>query len=195
MHEPFNRTVPGDRRPLRVVNVAGFSGSGKTTLIARLVARAKADGIRAGVFKHTGHPEAVPPDVPGKDTAQFADAGAAFRGLFGPGRALFYWDDQAAPARFIPLAQALDVDWLFIEGFKTASGPKIAVVRTMDDVRAAHTWPNVVAVVGPRSLIEVLRAQDDIRALGWRMFDRDALEALYRWIAEEGRFVIDGDGA
>ncbi|PTQ54388.1 MAG: Molybdopterin-guanine dinucleotide biosynthesis protein MobB [Hydrogenibacillus schlegelii] len=190
----------GAERMERIVHVAGFSGSGKTTLIARLIERAAADGIRAAVIKHHAHAGAVPPDRPRKDTAVFGAAGAVLRGLLAPEGALLYWtptgaeglpapaEAEALARRFWPLARAFGADWLFVEGFKTAPGPKLALLRSADDLPAALTWPDVIALVAPADHLARVRAVGNEAAVRFPLFAREDAERIYRWVIAERRF-------
>ncbi|MEW6560950.1 MAG: molybdopterin-guanine dinucleotide biosynthesis protein B [Pseudomonadota bacterium] len=115
---------------MKVVGFAGFSGSGKTTLVETLVALFVQRGLRVSVLKHAHHRFEI--DHPGKDTWRHRQAGAY--------EVLAASDSLIALQRRLPQPVELDVpdllpmldpsvDWVFVEGFKTARLPKIEIWR------------------------------------------------------------------
>ena len=71
---------------------AGFSGVGKTTLLGRLIKRFKADGVRAGYYKHDSHRFQM--DKAGKDTWQCTQAGAEIATINDPMHFAVVGDDH-----------------------------------------------------------------------------------------------------
>jgi molybdopterin synthase catalytic subunit len=108
---------------MQVLGVVGPSDSGKTTLVERLAKRCATTG-RVATVKHCTHPPDV--DTEGKDTARHRAAGAAETvaltdegGWFATGesRTLTETLDALAP----------DYDYVFVEGYRESSLPKVVV--------------------------------------------------------------------
>ncbi|MBF0157877.1 MAG: molybdopterin-guanine dinucleotide biosynthesis protein B, partial [Magnetococcales bacterium] len=57
-----------------VIGFAAPSGSGKTTLLEAVIRLLSGWGLRVAAVKHGHHP--ADPDIPGKDTFRFRQAGA-----------------------------------------------------------------------------------------------------------------------
>ena len=131
---------------MRVLAVVGFSESGKTRLIVRLIGALKARGLNVGAVKRCSHGFSL--DTEGKDTADFAGAGAESVAMVSPeGWAAFgrHGDVDAArlARRLFPGAHIV-----LIEGGKDVPGlPKIEVRRAgVADVPA----------IAPRELVAIV---------------------------------------
>ncbi len=129
-----------------VVQVVGPSGSGKTRTVERAVRRLVARGLTVAVVKHSHHS----PDLRGKDTSRFADAGAAVV-VFASRRSFVSF--RASPARLVP---ALPVDVVLVEGYshRRFGGPRVRVSAPSDAtacvnriVRAAPPRPRIPSIV------------------------------------------------
>ncbi|WP_165847798.1 bifunctional molybdenum cofactor guanylyltransferase MobA/molybdopterin-guanine dinucleotide biosynthesis adaptor protein MobB [Ammonifex thiophilus] len=108
-----------------VVGVIGPSGSGKTTLIAGLIQELSSRGYRVAAVKHTGHRLE---DIPGKDTARLAAAGAKVTVLLGPG-GFFYFrsgEGEVAPFKVFCLLEG-EADIILVEGYKHLALPRIVI--------------------------------------------------------------------
>lgn len=115
---------------MRVVGFAGFSGSGKTTLVESLVRHFTDAGVRVSVLKHAHHGFEI--DTPGKDTWRHREAGAYE--VLAASDTLIAMQRKLRPPRDLgvdALLRMFDpaVDWVFVEGFKSAPLPKIEVWR------------------------------------------------------------------
>jgi molybdopterin-guanine dinucleotide biosynthesis protein B len=113
---------------MRIVAVVGFSETGKTRLVARLITELRRRGVRVAAVKRCGHGFSL--DAEGKDSADFAAAGAEGVALVSPeGWAAFGGpagaDAAALAARLFPQAGVV-----LIEGGKDVRGlRKIEVLR------------------------------------------------------------------
>jgi len=114
---------------MKVICVSGLKNSGKTALIEALIPLLADKGVKTAVVKHHGHGFGSEiPDKPGSDTYRFLKNGA-----YGT---IIYDDDifalvkrQAADAEDL-IAFFPDADLIIIEGAKTESYPRIAMLRT-----------------------------------------------------------------
>ena len=132
---------------MKVVGFCGGSGAGKTTLVEALILRLRRQGLRVSVVKHAHHGFDI--DQPGKDSHRHRSAGA-FEVVVASDRRLAKlreYDAPMEPTAHQLIAELLDCDWVFVEGFKHADLPKIEVWRA-DHARRAHypDDPFVVAV-------------------------------------------------
>jgi len=140
---------------MKVVGFSGWSGSGKTTLVEKLIARFRLDGRRVSVVKHAHH--AFDVDRPGKDSWRHREAGA-FEVVIASDRRLVKMREYVAlmePTVHQLLAELVDCDWVFVEGFKSADLLKLEVWRAAIGRPAQYPDdPFVVAVCtdGPANL-------------------------------------------
>ena len=111
-----------------IVAVVGFSGSGKTRLVVRLIGELERRGLRVAALKRCSHGFSL--DTEGKDTADFAAAGADGMAMVSPegwaalGRGPVE-DLPRLAARLFP-----EADVVLIEGGKDLRGTrKIEVLR------------------------------------------------------------------
>jgi molybdopterin-guanine dinucleotide biosynthesis protein B len=116
---------------VRVLGFAAFSGVGKTRLLKRLIPLLIARGLRLGLVKLSHHHFEV--DVPGKDSYELRQAGAA-QVLLTSSRRWALMTDLAEPVE--PDLQAslarMDLDALdlvLVEGFRHEAFPKIELHR------------------------------------------------------------------
>ncbi len=132
---------------MKVVGISGWSGSGKTTLVERLIARFRRAGLRVSVVKHAHHDFDI--DQPGKDSHRLRAAGA-FEVVVASNRRLAKLREFAAvvePTAHQLIAELVDCDWVFVEGFKHADLLKIEVWRAANDKPAHYADdPFVVAL-------------------------------------------------
>ncbi|MBF0624553.1 MAG: molybdopterin-guanine dinucleotide biosynthesis protein B [Magnetococcales bacterium] len=130
-----------------IMGFAAPSGTGKTTLMEAVIAELTARGVRVAALKHGHHP--VDPDVPGKDTHRFRQAGAATVLFACPQRWFMVRElaDQEEPTVTELAVHLQGHDLILVEGYKNDAHPKIALHRraagNLDWLCAMH---NVVAV-------------------------------------------------
>ena len=140
---------------MKVVGLCGWSGSGKTTLLEQLIARLRLGGRRVSVVKHAHH--AFDIDQPGKDSWRHRQAGA-FEVVIASNRRLAKlreFDAEIEPTAHQLIAELVDCDWAFVEGFKHADLLKLEVWRAATGKPVQYPDdPFVVAVAtdGPEAL-------------------------------------------
>ena len=130
---------------MKVVGFSGYSGSGKTTLVEQLIARLKLAGQRVSVIKHAHH--AFDIDHEGKDSWRHRQAGA-YEVVVASERRLAKireFESRAAPTVHDLLAELGACDWVLVEGFKSATLPKIEIWRAATDKPAQY--PNDAHIV------------------------------------------------
>jgi molybdopterin-guanine dinucleotide biosynthesis protein B len=154
---------------VRLIGLAGFSGSGKTTLLAKLLPALIARGRSVSTIKHAHHGFDV--DQPGKDSHAHRLAGAREVLISSARRWALMHELRGEPeARLIELVERLSpVDLVIVEGYKTASHPKIEVHRSA--VGKPLLYPNdahVLALVSdrrPANLELPFAPLDDVEAI------------------------------
>ncbi len=110
----------------KAVAVVGPSNSGKTELICRLLEWFQAQGLEVAVLKHS---HKVNLGDQGKDTGRFHRAGAGNVALAAPGLLqITRYLPEDPPVEKALAAWAPDVDLILVEGYKSSSLPKIALV-------------------------------------------------------------------
>jgi molybdopterin-guanine dinucleotide biosynthesis protein MobB len=114
---------------MRVYGITGWKNTGKTTLTERLVADLTGRGLRVSTVKHAHHGADV--DHPGRDSHRHRLAGAGQVIVASPLRWALMTELRDAPEP--PLADLLarldPCDLVLVEGFKSASHPKIEAFR------------------------------------------------------------------
>jgi molybdopterin-guanine dinucleotide biosynthesis protein B len=136
---------------MNVVGFSGFSGSGKTTLIEQLIVRFHQAGRRVSVVKHAHH--AFDIDHEGKDSWRHRKAGA-FEVVIASNQRMAKMREYEVPTPHTVhqlLAELSDCDWAFVEGFKTADIPKIAVWRAESGQPSTHLHDSQVIALATDS--------------------------------------------
>jgi molybdopterin-guanine dinucleotide biosynthesis protein B len=136
-----------------IMSFVGPSGSGKTELICRLLGWFGAQGLKVAVLKHS-HKAASGDD--GKDTGKFRRAGAQTVALAAPGLLQITRSFPGDPPLATVLAALIPTaDLILVEGYKTSSLPKMALVGpTLEQVLTDYS--RVVALVSPEPLASPL---------------------------------------
>jgi molybdopterin-guanine dinucleotide biosynthesis protein B len=115
------------KNAMKIAAVVGFSGSGKTRLVVRLIGELKRRGLRVAAVKRCSHGFSL--DTEGKDTADFAAAGADGVAMVSPdGWAALGHRPDVDVSR---LARRLfpDANAVLIEGGKDVRGVRKIEVR------------------------------------------------------------------
>jgi molybdopterin-guanine dinucleotide biosynthesis protein MobB len=132
--------------PGKAIAIVGPANSGKTELICRLVAHFQSRGVAVAVLKHS---HKLNLGDQGKDTGRYHGAGARNVALAAPGLLQI--------TRYLPedptVEQALsvwapDADLILVEGYKSGSLPKIALVGSQLE-KVISDYSQVVALVSP----------------------------------------------
>ncbi|MEO5363041.1 MAG: molybdopterin-guanine dinucleotide biosynthesis protein B [Magnetococcus sp. DMHC-8] len=134
--------------PIPVLGFAAASGTGKTTLMVGVIQQLHREGLRVAAIKHGHHP--ADPDLPGKDTYRFRQAGAATVLFAAPERWFLIQElhDRAEPTLEEQVNHLQGHDLILVEGYKNEGHPKIAVHRLASGQESLHDrLANVVAVV------------------------------------------------
>lgn len=114
-----------------ILGFVGFSGAGKTTILTKVIQQLKAKGYAIAAIKHSHHHFDI--DRPGKDSFRLREAGADQVIIGSKHRfALMVELNQGKEPNLKILLNQLNInelDFIFIEGFKHESFPKIEVHR------------------------------------------------------------------
>lgn len=108
-----------------VLAVSAYKNSGKTALIERLIPELSRRGIRVMTVKHDGH--CYEPDIPGKDSYRFFQAGAEASLIFDSEKYSLSRRGELSAAELFRISEGVDL--ILLEGFKWTDYPKIEVLR------------------------------------------------------------------
>lgn len=177
---------------MRIVAVVGFSGSGKTRLVVRLIGELGRRGLRVAALKRCSHGFSL--DTEGKDTADFAAAGADGTAMVSP-------EGWAAlgrgPAGDLPrLAARLfpEADVILIEGGKDLRGTrKVEVLRAGVSEAPAGLPEELLAVVSdlplPDGVAVPVFKPDDLAAICDRILTLEEADMADIKLEVDGREV------
>ena len=115
--------------PPHIVGITGVSGSGKTKLLISLIPIFTKRGYRVATIKHAHHDFEI--DKPGKDSYEQRVAGATEVVVASTRRwAIIHENESRKEATLTELLDRISPsDIILVEGFKTATHPKIEVYR------------------------------------------------------------------
>jgi molybdopterin-guanine dinucleotide biosynthesis adapter protein len=152
----------------RIIGFAGWSGAGKTTLITRLIPELKAQGFSVSTIKHAHHGFDV--DTKGKDSYLHREAGASEVLVASHKRFALLHEFEGEPMSLTGLLGKLaPVDFVLVEGFKTAIIPKIEVYRASNNKPLiAPDDKHIIAIAG----------QGDIEVTHITIVDIDDISAI-----------------
>ena len=163
-----------------VLCLIGRSGTGKTTVIERLIPLLKSKGVSVATIKHHNHDFEM--DRKGKDTYRHKEAGARIAMIVSPRKLALVEDTEREPE----LNEIVDryirsVDFVIVEGFKTAAVPKIEVYNFRDGVLPLALGDNdLLAIVSDRAIPAPVP-----------VFLRDDVDRLAGFIIEKLRLGCD----
>jgi molybdopterin-guanine dinucleotide biosynthesis adapter protein len=146
---------------MRVFGFAGWSGSGKTTLVEQLIPQLRARGLVVSLVKHAHHEFDI--DQPGKDSHRHREAGCQEVLVTSAVRWALMRELRGAPELSLDaaLAQLSPCDLALVEGFKSATIPKLEVYRASVGKSMLHPGdPNIVAVATDGPLVTPLPVFD-----------------------------------
>ena len=130
-----------------VLGFTATSGTGKTTLMETVIAQLSQEGIRIAAIKHGHHP--ADPDIPGKDTHRFRQAGAETV-MFASKERWFMIQElqkREEPTLTQQIERLSDHDLILVEGYKNDKHPKIVLHRAgVSDAKFYLKLSNVVAL-------------------------------------------------
>ena len=133
----------------KTIAIVGPSGSGKTELICHLVDWFQDQGLKVAVLKHS-HKLGLGDE--GKDTWRYRQTGAHIVALTAPGlMQITHYIAEDPPLAKVLIALAPEVDLILVEGYKSSSLPKIALVG----LKLEKVLPDnsqVIALVSPDPL-------------------------------------------
>ncbi len=114
---------------MKIIGLAGWSGAGKTTLIKRLLPCLVARGLSVSTVKHAHHRFDI--DHPGKDSYAHREAGAKEVLIVSGERFALMHElrGEAEPDLKRLISLITPVDFVIVEGFKSAAYPKIEIHR------------------------------------------------------------------
>ncbi|MBF0401404.1 MAG: molybdopterin-guanine dinucleotide biosynthesis protein B [Magnetococcales bacterium] len=135
--------------PIPVLGFSAPSGTGKTTLMVKVIQQLHRTGLRVAAIKHGHHP--TDPDLPGKDTYRFRQAGAATV-LFASRERWFMIQElgkeHSEPTLEEQVRYLRGHDLILVEGYKNEDHPKIVVHRLASGTAPLHEQlSNVIAIV------------------------------------------------
>ena len=131
----------------KILQIVGYQNSGKTTLVEQLITRATAEGFEVGTIKHHGH-GGIPMVEHTKDSARHEQAGACVTAVEGQGMLRMsiqrpHWQ----LSEILALYESLQMDVIFIEGYKNENYPKVVLLRHAEDQELLQKVNNIVCVL------------------------------------------------
>ncbi|MGI6638961.1 MAG: molybdopterin-guanine dinucleotide biosynthesis protein B [Desulfobulbus sp.] len=128
----------------------GWHNSGKTTVAAQVASLLHKKGFRVGVLKSTKE-TGLEPERPTSDTSRYRQAGAVRVALAAPDELIVRSDALGREPLELARRFFADLDFVLVEGFKSARGlPKIEVRRegiAEPAIFASKAGAEVIAVV------------------------------------------------
>ncbi|KLV27681.1 MULTISPECIES: molybdopterin-guanine dinucleotide biosynthesis protein B [Niallia] len=159
---------------MQCVQIIGYKNRGKTTLVEHLVAFFSKYHYQVAAIKHHGH-GGPPLGWEKTDNAKHLQAGADFAGVQGENLLQIATNKEWNLDVIIQLYTLLNVDILFIEGYKHEPKPKIVLIGEQEDTHLLNKVSNLKAVVSSIPL-------EDISV---PIFKPVQLEKLAYWLLEQ----------
>ncbi|CQR46568.1 Molybdopterin-guanine dinucleotide biosynthesis adapter protein [Paraliobacillus sp. PM-2] len=138
---------------LHCMQVVGYKNRGKTTLIEYLVAYFCERNQKVACLKHHGH-GGVPLGWEATDNARHLKAGASFAGVEGESMLQITTNQEWNLETLMKIYALLDIEILFVEGFKKANQEKIVMITQEEDLVLLEQVSNIKAVVTTLELNE-----------------------------------------
>jgi molybdopterin-guanine dinucleotide biosynthesis protein B len=157
-----------------IISITGRSNSGKTTLILRIIEELRKQGYRASVIKHTFHHLETDPE--GKDSRRFRESGADTVLLTNDTELTLYTrlEEPPLPEELVEKYIGNGSDIVILEGFKSASLPKLEVVGNSEEAPLYES-----GIMNIRAVIS-----DKKRDTGLPFFKRDDVRGITDFIVD-----------
>ncbi|MCM8537389.1 MAG: molybdopterin-guanine dinucleotide biosynthesis protein B [Lentisphaeraceae bacterium] len=152
----------------------GFSNSGKTTLMSKVISKLS-DKYDVSCVKHCSHRYNF--DSEGKDSWQFANAGAQNVVLNAPGKWAGHF--QGDLNKFDLIEQLRNADFVLAEGAKDQAGDKILV---LDEEMSILENFESGEISGVKALTGIKKPEKDY---GLPYFDRNDVDAISQFVLDE----------
>lgn len=161
---------PACDRTTPIIGVAGWKKSGKTTLVTRLIAEFTERGLKVATIKHAHHDFQI--DEAETDSARHRRAGAGQVAIVSAKRWAIVSElvGTSEPTLKEVASWLGPCDLIIVEGYKSASIPKIEVRRrsAVSNVQLADNDPTVRAIAADYTIAEhrlPVFALDDIAGI------------------------------
>lgn len=128
---------------MKVLQVVGYKNAGKTTLVREIVGMLSSAGVRVGTLKHDAHD--ADPEPVGADTRGHREAGAFMTGMTSGARTSWVREQPTSLDDMLGCLRDAGAQAAIVEGFKTASYPKLVLLRGLED-EGLLRLPGIVAV-------------------------------------------------
>ena len=162
-----------------VIQIVGYKNTGKTTIVCRLTELLKQGGYTVATMKHDAHDFEM--DKEGTDTWRHQQAGADLTIITSPHQTAII-QRHATPLEQLIHAWG-NVDFVLVEGFKTASYPKFILVKNEQDIVLALSLQKPIAIIAWPDMLESVNAQQSLQAT-WPIFALDDIEHMYQLIQD-----------
>ncbi|MGM0873423.1 MAG: molybdopterin-guanine dinucleotide biosynthesis protein B [Bacillota bacterium] len=146
----------------RVLQVVGYQNSGKTTFVVDYIKAAVKHDLKVGTIKHHGHSGAIKLDDQQKDSGKHRQAGAHVSVVEGNGAFVLTSEKLSLSLQqLLSLYCQFDLDVIIVEGFKSASFPKVVLIRSQEDLPMLNKLLNICCIIAsfqlPKEIIEKYR--------------------------------------
>lgn len=132
----------------RVLQVVGFQNSGKTTFVVEYIKAAVKKDLKVGTIKHHGHPGAILHDDQHKDTGKHRQAGAYVSVVEGNDSLVLTSEKLSLSlSQILSWYNQFQLDVIVVEGYKSATYPKVVLIRTPEDLPILDGLLNVRCVI------------------------------------------------
>lgn len=116
-----------------IFQFVGFQNSGKTTLVRNIIQQLTNKGNKIVTIKHHGH-GGKPNIDENKDSSLHIMSGAAASLVEGEGRVIIHGEKMnGGLTEQIQLMSFFNPDFIFVEGYKNESYPKVVIIRNEED--------------------------------------------------------------
>ncbi|EFM11798.1 molybdopterin-guanine dinucleotide biosynthesis protein B [Paenibacillus curdlanolyticus YK9] len=172
-----------------VIQIVGYKNTGKTTVVCRLTELLKQGGYTVATMKHDAHDFEM--DKEGTDTWRHQQAGADLTIITSPHQTAIL------QKRETPLEQLIQawghVDFVLVEGFKTANYPKFILVKSEQDIDLVRTLHKPIAIIAWPDMLDAVSARQQSFRAKQPVFALNDIEPMYRLIqqAHSRRLALD----